>query len=42
MLENKLQEISIEHIRLSNRKALLMFEAGLISPPSPETATPIE
>lgn len=42
MLENKLQEISIEHVRLSNRKALLMFEAGLVSPLSPETAIPIE
>jgi hypothetical protein len=33
-LENTLQDISIEHIRLSNRKALLMFEAGLVSPSS--------
>jgi len=30
-LESKLQEISIEHARLSDKKALLMFEAGLTS-----------
>jgi chromosome segregation ATPase len=34
MLRNKLQEISIEHARLSNKKALLMLEAGLVSPPT--------
>jgi hypothetical protein len=32
--DSELQDISIEHIRLSNRKALLMFEAGLVSPSS--------
>jgi len=41
MLENKLQEIVIEHVRLSDRKALLMFEAGLVKPPSPEASMPI-
>ena len=35
-LENQLQEISIEHVRLSNRKALLMLEAGLANPAFPE------
>ena len=33
MEDSKLQEISIEHARLSNRKTLLMFEAGLNSSP---------
>ena len=42
MLESKLQEISIEHIRLSNKQALLMFEAGLVSPPASETGPLVE
>jgi len=42
MLENKLQEILIEHTRLSNRKALLMFEAGMVLPPSSEPHMPVE
>ena len=42
LLENKSQEILIEHNRLSDRKALLMFEAGLVAPPSPVIATHIE
>ena len=41
MLEDKLQEILIEHSRLSDRKALLMFEAGLTSPSIAQTA-PVE
>jgi beta-N-acetylglucosaminidase len=40
--ENKLQEILIEHGRLSNRKTLLMFEAGLVTPPSSEPVFPAE
>jgi hypothetical protein len=36
MLESKLQEISIEHARLSSKKALLMFEAGFGTPPASE------
>lgn len=42
MLESKLQEISIEHFRLSDKKALLMFDAGLVSPPASEAITPVE
>ena len=42
LLENKSQEILIEHNRLSDRKALSMFEAGLVAPPSPVIATHIE
>ncbi len=42
LLENKSQEILIEHNRLSDRKALSMFEAGLVAPPSPGIATHIE
>lgn len=42
LLENKSQEILIEHNRLSDRKALSMFEAGLVATPSPVIATHIE
>jgi hypothetical protein len=42
MLENKLQEIMIDYTRLSNRKALLMFEAGLVLPTASEARAPIE
>lgn len=42
MLENKLQEISIEYERLSNRKALLLIDSGLIIPPSSTMTMPIE
>jgi len=33
MQDDKLKKISIKHIRLSNRKTLLMFEAGLDAQP---------
>jgi hypothetical protein len=42
ILENKLQEIYIEQGRLSDRKALLMLDAGLVKPSSSETSIPIE
>src|SRR5512138_246057 len=41
-LEAKLQEISIEHQRLYDRKALLMFEAGLASGSMREQGTMME
>ncbi len=42
LLENKLQEITIEHRRLSDRKALLMLEAGIVTSLPNEPASPGE
>ncbi len=39
LLDARLQEISIEHQRLYDRKALLMFEAGLANASGRETGT---
>lgn len=37
-MEEKRQEVSIEATRLSDRKSLLMFEAGLMPPPAQESS----
>ncbi len=42
LLENKLQELTIEHRRLSDRKALLMLEAGIVTSLPNEPASPGE
>ncbi len=42
LLENKLQEITIEHHRFSDRKALLMLEAGIVTSMPSEPASPGE
>ena len=42
LLENKLQEITIEHRRLFDRKALLMLEAGFVSSMPNEPTSPGE
>jgi hypothetical protein len=42
LLEARLQEISIEHQRLYDHKALLMFETGLANPPGCETRATLE
>ncbi len=42
LLENKLQELSIEHRRLSDRKALLMLEAGIVTSVPNESTPPGE
>ena len=42
LLEAKLQELSIEHQRLYDHKALLMFEAGLANPTMREPGLPAE
>jgi len=41
-LDAKLQEISIEHQRLFDRKTLFMFEAGLANSAMPELKLPFD
>jgi hypothetical protein len=42
LLDARLQEISIEHQRLYDHKALLMFEAGLVNPSGRDSGTMVD
>ncbi len=42
LLENKLQEITVEHHRMTDRKALLMLEAGIVTSMPNEPTPPGE